>query len=113
MKVRSSVFGAASFLITVATLPAFAQLKRPAITGISHMCVYAGDAQASDHFYADVLGGVKRADPQDASGTRYYFSPTQFVEVLPLPADHSLSRMACVAWNTTDAVGLLKYLRAR
>jgi catechol 2,3-dioxygenase-like lactoylglutathione lyase family enzyme len=94
-------------------LPAFAQQKPPAITGISHMCVYASDAQASNHFYADILGGVKGADPQDASGTRYYFSPTQFVEVLPLPADHSISRMACVAWNTADAAGLLRYLRAR
>ena len=113
MRVRRSVLGAASFLATVLALPAFAQQKPPAITGISHMCVYASDAQASNHFYADILGGVKGADPQDASGTRYYFSPTQFVEVLPLPADHSISRMACVAWNTADAAGLLKYLRAR
>ena len=65
--------------------------QRPAITGISHMCVYASDVQASDHFYGHILGGAKGPDPQDANGTRYYFSPTQFVEVLPLPADHSIS----------------------
>jgi catechol 2,3-dioxygenase-like lactoylglutathione lyase family enzyme len=56
---------------------------------------------------------VKGLDPQDANGTRYYFSPTQFVEVLPLPAEHTLSRMACVAYNTHDARSLLEYLRAR
>jgi catechol 2,3-dioxygenase-like lactoylglutathione lyase family enzyme len=112
MKVSLKILGMASFLITVIAPPAFAQQNRPAITGISHMCVSASDAQASEHFYADTLGGVKGADPQDASGTRYYFNPTQFVEVLPLPADHSISRMACVAWNTADAGELLKYLGA-
>lgn len=111
MKISLNGPGAASLFVALA-LPAFAQQNRPAITGISHMCVYASDREASQHFYADILGGMKGPDPQDANGTRYYFSPTQFVEVLPLRADHSISRMACVAWNTADAGGLLKYLRA-
>ena len=81
------------------------QQNRPRITGISHMCVYSGDLAASAHFYGDILGALKAPDLQDPAGARYYFSPTQFVEVLPLPADHSLSRMACVAWNTADASG--------
>jgi catechol 2,3-dioxygenase-like lactoylglutathione lyase family enzyme len=85
---------------------------RPAITGISHMCVYASDANASDRFYAHDLGGVKGADPQNPNGARYYFSPTQFVEVLPLPAGHGISRMACVAFSTADARTLREYLRA-
>jgi catechol 2,3-dioxygenase-like lactoylglutathione lyase family enzyme len=86
--------------------------KRPPITGISHMCVFSSDANAAEHFYAHILGAVKGADPQDSNGTRYYFSPTQFVEVLPLPAEHSISRMACVAYSTSDAEGLLRYLGA-
>jgi catechol 2,3-dioxygenase-like lactoylglutathione lyase family enzyme len=98
-------------VVAVTTLVATAQ-TRPAITGISHMCVYASDAQASEHFYAGVLGGAKAADPLDTNGARYYFSPTQFVEVLPLPADAGMSRMACVAYNTSNAAGLLKYLQA-
>jgi catechol 2,3-dioxygenase-like lactoylglutathione lyase family enzyme len=85
---------------------------QPAITGISHMCVYASDMGASDQFYGRILGGVKGADLQDAQGVRYYFSPTQFVEVLPLPAEHTISRMACVAYNTDDAKGLREYLQA-
>ena len=91
---------------------AFAQQTRPAITGISHMCVYASDLTASEHFYTHVLGAVKGADPQDPAGTRYYFSPTQFVEVLPLPPLHNLSRMACVAFNTENAAALRQYLQA-
>jgi catechol 2,3-dioxygenase-like lactoylglutathione lyase family enzyme len=98
--------------MTVAVVTAAGQQSRPAITGISHMCVYASDASASDKFYAHDLGGVKGPDPQDPKGTRYYFSPTQFVEVLPLPADHGISRMACVAFNTANAKGLMEYMRA-
>jgi catechol 2,3-dioxygenase-like lactoylglutathione lyase family enzyme len=91
---------------------AAAQPNRPAITGISHMCVYSSDAAASDNFYSRILGAAKSPDPQAANGTRYYFSPTQFVEVLPLPPDHTISRMACVAYNTADAGGLLEYLKS-
>jgi catechol 2,3-dioxygenase-like lactoylglutathione lyase family enzyme len=88
---------------------AFAQ-QRPEIIGISHMCVYAHDMVASNAFYTHDLGATKGSDPQNPAGARYYFSPTQFVEVLPLPADHTLSRMACVAFTTTDANALHTYL---
>lgn len=106
---RTSVFIALVF--AYATTGALAQ-QRPPITGISHMCVYAHDATASNNFYERILGATKAPDPQDPAGTRYYFSPTQFIEVLPLPADHTISRMACVAYNTTNAAALLHYLHA-
>lgn len=87
--------------------------QRPAITGISHMCVYASNLEASGQFYGHDLGAAKAPDLQNPKGTRYYFSPTQYVEVLPLPATQDISRMACVAYNTADARGLLEYLRAK
>ena len=102
-------------LVLCSALPfatAHAQQVRPAITGISHMCVYASDMAATERFYGHILGGMKAADPLDPNGMRFHFSPTQFVEVLPLPAEHGISRMACVAYNTQDASGLLKYLQA-
>jgi catechol 2,3-dioxygenase-like lactoylglutathione lyase family enzyme len=99
-------------LLLLAPLTALAQQPRPAITGISHMCVYAHDLAASDNFYGHILGATKAPDPQDPAGARYYFSPTQFVEVLPLPVDHTISRMACVAYTTTDAAALRSYLAA-
>ena len=102
---------AACLLFTVGT--AVAQQSRPAITGISHMCVYAHDLASSDNFYAHILGATKAPDPQDPAGARYYFSPTQFVEVLPLPADHTISRMACVAYITTDASTLRTIVPAK
>jgi catechol 2,3-dioxygenase-like lactoylglutathione lyase family enzyme len=89
------------------------QGARPAITGISHMCVYVSDMDAAGRFYGRILGGVRMDDPQDSRGARYYFSAAQFVEVLPLPAEHSESRMGCVAYTTADAGGLRAYLQAR
>ena len=89
-----------------------AQQQWPAITGISHMCVLSHDLAASDNFYAHILGATKGVDLQDPAGTRYYFSPTQFIEVLPLPAEPSISRMACVAYTTPDANALRHYLGA-
>ncbi len=106
-----SLFSSA-LLVVSAAICASAQ-QRPPITGISHMCVYAHDMSASDNFYAHDLGATKGSDPQNPAGARYYFSPTQFVEVVPLPADHTLSRMACVAYNTTNAGELRKYLQAK
>ena len=87
-----------------------AQEERPQITGISHMTVYSSDRAASEHFYSAVLSAARGADPQNPAGVRYYLSPSQFIEVLPLPAEHGLSRMAATAYSTPDAAALRTYL---
>ncbi len=87
------------------------QASRPAITGISHISVYSADAAKTDTFYAHDLGAVKGADPENAQGVRYYFSPIQFVEVLPLPQGYtSINRLDHVAFVTGDAEGLRSYM---
>jgi catechol 2,3-dioxygenase-like lactoylglutathione lyase family enzyme len=113
LMISSRSFSAILVCLVLTTAVVSAQQSRPAITGISHMCVYASDSAASDHFYSHILGATKGTDPQDPTGIRYYFSPTQFVEVLPLPADHTISRTECVAYNTADADGLRRYLAAK
>jgi len=85
---------------------------RPAITGISHIAVYASDAAAAQQFYETKLGAEKQPDPEDPKGVRYRFSPQQFVEVLPLPAGQGISRLAHVAFSTKDAAALRVYLVA-
>jgi catechol 2,3-dioxygenase-like lactoylglutathione lyase family enzyme len=88
--------------------------KRPPITGVSHIAIYASSPAASERFYVHDLGALKGADPEQATGGRYYFGPTQFVEVLPLPAGWSSpSRLDHVAFTTTDAAGLRRYLIER
>lgn len=99
-------------LLTFAAAGFAQQSRRPAITSISHMCLYASDPKASENFYAHILGAAKGPDPQDPNGARYYFNATQYVEVLPLPANHDISRMGCVAYNTADAAAMRDYLRS-
>jgi catechol 2,3-dioxygenase-like lactoylglutathione lyase family enzyme len=108
----SWIFGSV-FVLCLGHGIAVAQPVRPAITGISHMCVYAHDMAASEDFYVRILGATKDPDPQDASGARFYFSATQFVEVRPLPAEHTMSRISCVAYITADAAALRRYMESR
>ena len=100
-------------VLSVATLgaqqPPPAQ-QRPAITGIAHMAGYASDPAATERFYTQALGATKAPDPENPLGTLYRFSDTQAVEVLPLPAQHSTSRIDHVAYATADAAAMHSYL---
>lgn len=98
--------------LLTAAAPA-AEPARAPITGISHIAVYTADPAASEGYYVRILGARKAPDPEDAHGVRYYFSPHQFVEVLPLGPNPGLSRLAHVGWNTKDAAALRAYLVAR
>jgi catechol 2,3-dioxygenase-like lactoylglutathione lyase family enzyme len=108
---RLTVSALASSLL-VAALPALGQ-TRPRITSVSHLGVYATDMDKTQTFYAHDLGAFKASDPENPQGVRYYFSPTQFVEVLPLPAGYtSINRLDHVAFNTDNAEAMRKYLGA-
>ena len=109
----------AAFAAVVLTLSPASSLHaqdsaRPLITGVSHLSVYTTDAAKTETFYVHDLGAVKRSDPQNPAGVRYYFSTVQFVEVLPLPSADadSKTRMDHVAFNTTNAEKLRLYLAA-
>jgi catechol 2,3-dioxygenase-like lactoylglutathione lyase family enzyme len=100
------------------TLAAAAQMPdrpavRPRITGISHLAVYTSDAAATDHYYREIIGCAKAADPEDPQGVRYMVNATQFIEVLPLPANAGINRLDHSAWNTDSAEGMRKYLAAK
>ena len=87
---------------------------RPPIVSVSHLAVYAADPAKSEAFYVHDLGAVKRPDPENAKGARYYFSPVQFVEVLPLPPGApSIGRLDHAAFNTPDAESLRAYLASK
>jgi catechol 2,3-dioxygenase-like lactoylglutathione lyase family enzyme len=88
-------------------------IKRPKITGISNLGVYTSNAAATDHFYREILGAAKAPDPENPQGVRYMFSPTQFIEVLPLPAGVGINRLDHVGYNTDNAEGLRKYLASK
>ena len=96
-------------LLAAASPPA-----RPPVTSVSHLAVYAADPAKSEAFYVHDLGAVKMADPENPAGARYYFSPTQFVEVLPIPAGYtSMNRLDHAAFNTADAEAMRAYLKSK
>ena len=106
-------FAIAFLLFMTAVLWAENGPARPKITGVSHLAVYTSDAAATEHYYTAVIGAVKMPDPENPKGVRYALSGTQFVEVLPLPADAGINRMDHAALNTTDAEGMRKYLATK
>lgn len=112
MNRSSLLLSAAVSLLAITGISANGQ-TRPRITAVSHLGVYVADMGRAEVFYTHDLGAYKAPDPENPAGVRYYFSPVQFVEVLPLPAGYtSINRLDHVAFNTDDAEGLRKYLSA-
>jgi len=96
-----------------ATSATLAAGPRPPIVGVSHIAVFASDPAATEHFYVHDLGATRGSDPESRLGVRYYFSATQFVEVLPLPKGvPSINRLDHIAFATPDAEALRRYLAA-
>jgi len=93
--------------------PVLAQPARPSITSVSHLAVYAADPAKSEAFYVHELGAVKLSDPENPAGVRYYFSPIQFVELLPLPPGAGINRLDHAAFNVSDAEGMRRYLASK
>jgi catechol 2,3-dioxygenase-like lactoylglutathione lyase family enzyme len=93
--------------------PVLAQPARPFITSVSHLAVYAADPAKNEAFYVHELGAVKLSDPENPAGVRYYFSPIQFVEVLPLPPGAGINRLDHAAFNVSDAEGMRRYLTSK
>jgi catechol 2,3-dioxygenase-like lactoylglutathione lyase family enzyme len=97
-----------SMLIFAST--ASAQHPRPKITGISHIAVYTSNPEATNHYYTAIIGAVQQTDPENPKGTRFVIDATQFVEVLPLPANAGVDRLDHIGWNTDNAEGMRQYL---
>jgi catechol 2,3-dioxygenase-like lactoylglutathione lyase family enzyme len=83
---------------------------RPAITGISHIAVYTSDSTAKNHYYAEIIGAAREVDPENAKGARYAINATQFVEVLPIPANAGVNRLDHIGWKTDNAEAMRLYL---
>ncbi len=86
---------------------------RPKITGISHFAMYTSNPSATKHFFTVVIGAATLPDPENPKGVKYALSATQYVEVLPLPADEGVNRMDHIALGTTSAEGMRRYLAAK
>ncbi|MGC1188764.1 MAG: VOC family protein [Candidatus Acidiferrales bacterium] len=95
---------------------AFAQqtpaAPRPAITGISHVTFYADDIAKSREFYTSMLGWDPQPPAGTESGIRFYANHSQYIELVSAPQPGMTDRLDLVAFSTTDAESLRKYLGA-
>jgi catechol 2,3-dioxygenase-like lactoylglutathione lyase family enzyme len=85
---------------------------RPAITGISHVTLYADDIPKSQVFYAKLLGWDQQPATGAPSGVRFYANHSQYVELLSPPQPGLADRLDLVAFATSDAESLRKFLGA-
>lgn len=95
-------------------LPTFVRAQpspsRPAITGISHLTLFADDIPKSKTFYGSLLGWERIPATGADSGVRFYANHLQYVELLSPPKPGLADRLDSVAFSTGDAEALRKYL---
>ena len=93
--------------------PAMGQTKsviRPRITGLSHLTLYADDITKSRDFYTSMLGWYPAYEYDPKSGIRFYANHSQYIELVSPPQQHLADRLDIVAFSTSNADALRKYL---
>jgi len=103
-------------LSLVCILPSllFAQpaVQRPAITGISHLTLFADDFAKSREFYVHLLGWEPVPSTGAGPGIRFYANHAQYVELVSPPVAGQADRLDGVGFSTSDAEALRLYLAA-
>jgi len=79
--------------------------QRPKVTGISHVAFYSTNLTGAKNFYGELLGLWS-----DPSRPNVYHVGAQEVELEHLPQGHGHDLIAHVAFATSDAEGMRKYL---
>jgi catechol 2,3-dioxygenase-like lactoylglutathione lyase family enzyme len=80
-------------------------LPRPQITGISHVAFFSSNLGSAKDFYGGLLGLWSEPSRPNA-----YHVGAQMVELEQLPQGHGHDLISHVAFATSDAEGLRKYL---
>jgi catechol 2,3-dioxygenase-like lactoylglutathione lyase family enzyme len=96
--------------LLVATSARAQEVKRPPITGIAYVRIYAKDAAASRRFYTqELLLPETKCPGKDCA--RYQVGKDQWVEVVNAPQAQN-DGMQVIGFRTTDAEALRRYLAA-
>lgn len=85
---------------------------RPAITGVSHVTLYADDLGKSRSFYTELLGWEQVPSGEPVAGVRFYANHLQYVELMPAPRPGMMDRLACVGFSVKSAEGMRSFLEA-
>lgn len=105
-----------SFILIIALIyPAVsrtqkASVTRPAITGISHVTLYADDISKSRQFYVSLLGWDPVPANDASPGIRFYANHAQYIELLSPPKQRLANRLDIIAFSTSNAEALRKFL---
>jgi catechol 2,3-dioxygenase-like lactoylglutathione lyase family enzyme len=108
---RTIVF-AATLVLPSLVMAQSASSARPAITGISHVTLFADDIPKSQKFYAGLLGWAQMPSGPATPGVRFYANHLQYVELVSPPSAGLADRLDQIAFSTSDANSLRKYLGA-
>lgn len=87
-------------------------IRRPAITGISHMTLYADDLVKSQQFYSSLLGWVQSPAGDVQSGVRFYANDLQYIELVSPPSQGLENRLQVIGFSTSNAEALRRFLAA-
>jgi catechol 2,3-dioxygenase-like lactoylglutathione lyase family enzyme len=97
--------------LLVASAARAQEAKRPPITGIAYVRIYAKDPAASRRFYTqELLLPETKCPAQDCA--RYQVGKDQYVEVVRA-REPQIDGMQVIGFRTTDAEALRRYLAAR
>ncbi len=100
------------FVVSAFSLGQQSSPPRPAITGISHLVLFADDIPKSAEFYGSLLGWEQVPAMGAQSGVRFYANHLQYVELVSAPKLGMMDRLDSVAFATSDAEALRQYLGA-
>lgn len=89
-----------------------AKATRPAITGISHMTLFADDLAKSQQFYTSLLGWEQVPAGKAQPGERFYMNHLQYIELVPAPGKGLADRFDRLGFLTSDAEQMRRYLGA-
>jgi catechol 2,3-dioxygenase-like lactoylglutathione lyase family enzyme len=92
------------------------EVKRPRLTGVAHIALYAHDIDRSREFYTGFLGFQEPFSLKNPDGslsmTFFKINDRQYVELLP-ETQAGTDRLSHIALETDDAAQMLAYLASR
>jgi lactoylglutathione lyase len=114
---RTLAAAAVMVATTLAVSPAHSQeVKRPKITGVAHIALYAHDVDRTVAFYRDFLGYAEPFRLKRPTGELHLafvkINDRQFVEVFPEKAEGS-DRLYHISLEVEDAEAMRLYLASR
>lgn len=92
---------------------AFAQTKRPRITGVAHIALYVKDMDKARSYYREILGFSEPYDLKNADGTLsmtfFKVNERQYIELFPEKSPNT-DRLNHISVETDDIEGMRRYL---